>query len=219
MECRLQGICKFCQPGEMPGAVIFPLANPDRVARLLTLENATKEEAAAFALGKKRPYTRKTRVGGGSIKEITMKLTKPIPAAAGRIPKRKYVRKEHPGKGNGVRSCKKCEFTCEGQGDMMRHYRVKHPGKSAMGLDSGKENLESTTNLKINKDKDVRHAFDILQTRSNDCTLSREEQKSFDKLEDQTADIASDVSKWPIVIRTLVIKLYNEVVNGVLEEK
>jgi len=153
-----------------------------------------------------------------------------------------HYRSQHPGRitktlqdkpSATVRHCKKCDFTTSSQGVLCQHYRHEHPktkpaerifkdrgGKNtkAMGLDSGKGNLESTTGLKINKDKDVRHAFFILQTRSNDCTLSRAAQKDFDKLEDQTAD-SPLVATWPTDVRRKVISLYNEVVNGVLEEK
>jgi hypothetical protein len=161
----------------------------------------------------KQHHTRKTLVGRGSIVE----------------------------KGSAtVRHCKKCDFVSTGKtegeskAEIMAHYKKDHPKKkpaakrtynprggqltAGMGLDKAKTEMEeSTTGLKINKDKDVRHAFDILQTRSNDGSLSSAEEKTFEGLLEETEGL-SGITEWPTGLRGRVIKLYNEVVNGVSEE-
>lgn len=95
MECKFAVICKFCKEPER--SLILP---EWQTGRLVSLGEATKELAAAYVAGKKRVYTRKTLVGGGSIKE---KL-------AGR-----------------VWHCKKCDFTAPNAGVMASHCRLTHP--------------------------------------------------------------------------------------------
>lgn len=39
---------------------------------------------------------------------------------------------ENNGEGTDpIRRCKKCDFTCASQGEMLKHYREKHPKKEA----------------------------------------------------------------------------------------
>jgi len=47
---------------------------------------------------------------------------------------RQFEIDESENKGNStetIRRCKKCDFTCNGQGELLKHYRENHPKKEA----------------------------------------------------------------------------------------